>query len=160
MANDYVQKFQIIDKDTGEVVLEKTNAFAKSENGKDWCIMYQLTLYLLATDKNFTFSDVRVYMFICANVDWKCLYFTTKTALAQKLDMSYPQLLSSLKKLKFADLIREGKVDGHTYFAINPERVTRGKNRGQLRQAYQMLPSEVVKRISFDEKVAEIAASF
>ena len=156
----FIKKFQVIDKDTGEVVLEKSNIAEKSQNGKDWCIMYQLTLFLLATDKSYTFSDVKVYMFICANVDWRCLYITTKVALAEKLQMSYPQLLASLKKLKQEDLIREGKIEGNTYFAINPERVTRGKNRGQLRRAYQMLPADVVKKISFEEKCAEIAASF
>lgn len=156
----FIKKFQVIDKDSGEVVLEKTNIAEKSQNGKDWCIMYQLTLFLLATDKSYTFSDVKVYMFICANVDWRCLYITTKVALAEKLQMSYPQLLASLKKLKQEDLIREGKIEGNTYFAINPERVTRGKNRGQLRRAYQMLPADVVKKISFEEKCAEIAASF
>lgn len=160
MAENLVLKQQIIDKNTGEVMLEKTKVLPRSENGKDWCIMYQLTLFLLATDKSYTFSDVKVYMFICANVDWRCLYITTKVALAEKLQMSYPQLLASLKKLKQEDLIREGKIEGNTYFAINPERVSRGKNRGQLRRAYQMLPADVVKKISFEEKCAEIAASF
>ena len=155
-----IRRLQIINKDTGEIVSEKTNAVQQSQNGKDWCIMYQLTLFLLATDKSYTFSDVKVYMFICANVDWKCIYMTTKVALAEKLQMSYPQLLKSLKKLKREDLIREGKLEGNTYFAINPERVTRGKNRGQLRRAFQMLPADVVKKISFEEKCAEIAASF
>lgn len=160
MAENLIRKLQIINKDTGEIVSEKTNAVQKSQNGKDWCIMYQLTAFLLATDKSYTFSDVRVYLFICANVDWKCIYMTTKVALAEKLQMSYPQLLRSLKKLKSEDLIREGKLEGQTYFAINPERVTRGKNRGQLRRAFQMLPADVVKKISFEEKCAEIAASF
>ena len=155
-----IRRLQVINKDTGEIVSEKTNAVQQSQNGKDWCIMYQLTLFLLATDKSYTFSDVKVYMFICANVDWKCIYMTTKVALAEKLQMSYPQLLKSLKKLKREDLIREGKLEGNTYFAINPERVTRGKNRGQLRRAFQMLPADVVKKISFEEKCAEIAASF
>ena len=122
--------------------------------------MYQLTLYLLATDERLTFSDVKVYCFICANVDWKCIYMTTKTALAEKIGISYRQLQRALKKLKSLDLIREGKLEGNTYFAINPERVTRGKNRGQLRRAFQMLPADVVKKISFEEKCAEIAASF
>lgn len=122
--------------------------------------MYQLTAFLLATDKSYTLSDLRVYMFLVANVDWKCIYMTTKVALAEKLQMSYRQLLKSLNKLKSEDLIREGKLEGNTYFAINPERVTRGKNRGQLRRAFQMLPLEVVKKISFEEKCAKIAASF
>lgn len=160
MAENLVKQVRVFNKDTGETVWEKTNSVQKSQNGKDWFIMYQLTAFLLATDKSYTFSDVRVYMFICANVDWKCIYMTTKVALAEKLQMSYPQLLRSLKKLKSEDLIREGKLEGNTYFAINPERVTRGKNRGQLRRAFQMLPADVVKKISFEEKCAEIAASF
>lgn len=155
-----IKRLQVIDKDTGEIILEKTNAVPKSQNGKDWCIMYQLTAFLLATDKSYTLSDLRVYMYLVANVDWKCIYMTTKVALAEKLQMSYRQLLKSLKKLKSEDLIREGRIEGNTYFAINPERVTRGKNRGQLRRAFQMLPLEVVKKISFEEKCAEIAASF
>lgn len=155
-----VKQLRIINKDTGEIVLEKTNDMQKSQNGKDWCIMYQLTAFLLATDKSYTLSDIRVYMFIVANVDWKCIYMTTKVALAEKIGMSYRQLQRALKKLKSEDLIREGKIEGQTYFAINPERVSRGKNRGQLRRAFQMLPAEVVKRISFEEKCAEIAASF
>lgn len=150
----------IFDEDSGEILLEKTSSFKNSDNGKDWCIMYQLTLYLLATDKSFTFSDVRVYMFICANVDWKCMYFTTKSDLAKSIGMSYPQLLASIKTLKDKDLIREGKANGNTFFAINPERVSRGKNRGQLRRAYNKIPQNVVKKISFEEKVAEIASSF
>lgn len=109
--------------------------------------MYQLTAYLLATDKELKFSDVRTYLYIVANADFQAKFITTKQDMAAKIGISRQQLDSSLKTLKKKDLIREGKLHGSTAFFVNPYYTTRGRDKGKLLKAYEEVPSEVIKEL-------------
>lgn len=151
--------FELLDVETGEIIRESTT-LDRSDNGKGWNIMYQLTLYHLATDKSYTAADLRTYMFILANLDYKCKFTTSKSDMAEKMGISYPQLLSSLKKLKANDLIRESRVSGVPAFFANPEYVTRGKQKGKLLKAYESIPAEVKERLSVQAAEEDLLNTF
>lgn len=127
------------DDRTGEIISEKTVPTMRKQNGKDWMIMYDKTLMMLALNPSMTFADVRTYLFLCASVGWNCRYSTTKVALAETLGLSYPKMLESLKKLKKLDLIAESKENGQTFFALNPEHATKGRERNALLEEYNRL---------------------
>jgi len=137
----------VFDADTGEILRDQTR-LSRSDNGKDWNIMYQLTLYQLATDKTLTRADLATYMYILANMDYQCKFATTKRDMAEKLHLSYRQMLASLEVLKKRDYIRESRVNGISAFFANPEYATRGKDKGKLLKAYDSIPQEVIERIS------------
>ena len=151
--------FQIYDADTGELIFQSTYR-DRSDNGKDWYIMYNFTAYLLATDKELKFSDVRTYLYIAANVDFQAKFVTTKADMAAKIGISRQQLDASIKTLKKKDLIREGKLYGSTTFFINPYYATKGRDRGKLLKAYEEIPSEVVKELDGRNREAQAAESF
>ena len=149
----------VFDIDTGEVLRDQTR-LSRSDNGKDWDIMYQLTLYQLATDKTLTRADLATYMYILANMDYQCKFATTKRDMAEKLHLSYRQMLASLEVLKQRDYIREGRVNGSTVLFANPEYATRGKDKGKLLKAYADLPKEVIERLSEQAAIQEALSSF
>lgn len=151
--------FQVYDVDTGELIFQTTYR-DRSDNGKDWCIMYQLTAYLLATDKELKFSDVRTYLYIVANADFQAKFITTKADMAAKIGISRQQLDSSIKILKKKDLIREGKLHGTATFFVNPYYTTRGRDKGKLLKAYEEVPKEVVKELDERAQAEELAQTF
>lgn len=110
--------------------------------------MEKLTAYLFAiNNEGFTLSDVRVYMYIVAQIDYKARFATTKSDIAEKLHLSRQQVDTSIKALKKYDLIREAKSYGATVFLINPVYVRRGKNKNELASIYQRVPTDVVSRL-------------
>ena len=118
--------------------------FVSADNGEGYCIMYQTTARLLATDATLKFADVRVYLFLNANADYECKYSSTQTALAEELGLSYHQMSSSLKVLREKDLIRQQRVHGQLTFYINPNFITRGKDKSKLLSTYNLIPPKVV----------------
>lgn len=147
------------DADTGEIVRQNLYT-SKSSNGKDWCIMYQMTAYLLATDDDLKFADVRVYLYLTSLADFQCKVSTTQVDMAAKLHMSEKQVIASVKKLKAKDLIRVSRVRGQSTFWINPYFITRGKNRNELLKAYEKIPSDVRRQLDVNAKIEEAAQSF
>ena len=119
--------------------------------------MYQMTAYLLATDATLKFADVRVYLFLNANADYECKYSSTQTALAEELGLSDQQVSNSLKVLREKDLIRQQRVHGQLTFYINPDFVTRGKDRSKLLSTYNLIPPKVSRRTSIKSRRRELA---
>ena len=149
----------VFDADTGEVLRDQTR-LSRSDNGKDWNIMYQLTLYKLSTDKTLTRADLATYMYILANMDYQCKFSTTMKDMAERLHLSPPQLRASVDKLKQRDFIKESRFNGMKTFFVNPEYVTRGKDKGKLLKTYEDLPKEVIERLSEQAAIEEALASF
>lgn len=149
----------VFNADTGEILRDQTR-LSRSDNGKDWNIMYKLTLYQLATDKTLTRADLAAYMYIIANMDYQSKFMTTKRDMAEKLHLSYRQMLASLEVLKQRDYIRESRVNGASAFFVNPEYAMQGTERGKRRKAYASIPKEVVERLSEQEAIEEALASF
>lgn len=142
-----IHEHNVIDADTGEIISEKRYS-ERSDNGKDWVIMEKLTAYLFAlNNEGFTLSDMRVYMYIVAQIDYKARFATTKTDIAEKLHLSRQQVDSSIKTLKKFDLIKEAKSYGATVFVINPTYVRRGRNKAELSKTYESLPADVIARL-------------
>ena len=147
------------DSESGELVRQCTYT-SKSSNGKDWYIMYQMTSYLLATDPDFKFADVRVYLYLASLADFQCKVSTTQVDIGVKLGLSEPTVISAIKKLKAKDMIRVSRVRGQSTFWINPYYITRGRNRNELSKVYEKIPSDVRQQIDFNAKVEEASQMF
>lgn len=142
-----IHEHSVIDAKTGEVLVEKTYT-DRSDNGKDWCIMEKLTAYLFAiNNEGFTLSDIRVYMYIVAQIDYKARFATTKTDIAEKLKLSRQQVDSSIKTLKKFNLIKEARSYGATVFLINPIYVRRGRSKIELSAVYDKIPADVIAKL-------------
>ena len=149
----------VTDSETGEVLFEQYYT-QRSQNGKDWCIVYQMTAYLLATDHSFSVSDIRTYLYIVANADYDCKFASGITDMANKIGITRQQLHASIKTLKEKDLIRVSSLHGIRYFFLNPYYTTRGRERSKLRTAYESIPKDVQKRLNIQAQAEEIAQSF
>ena len=147
------------DSETGELVRQCTYT-SKSSNGKDWCIMYQMTAYLLATDKDFKPSTIRVYLYLTSLADYQCKVSTTQADIAAKLGLSQVKVVEDIKLLKAKDMIRVSRVRGQSTFWINPYYTTRGRNRNELAKAYEKIPSDVRKQIDINAKIEEASQMF
>ena len=122
--------------------------------------MYQMTMYLLASDPDFKFADVRVYLYLASLADFECKVSTTQSDIGVKLGLSEPTVISAIKKLKAKDLIRVSRVRGQSTFWINPDYTTRGRNKKKLLAAYESIPVEVRQQLDVNAKIEEAASSF
>lgn len=154
-----ITDIKVSDYETGEMLYEVTH-YGRSDNGKDWSIVYQLTMYLLATDKSFRFSDVRVYLYLAASADFQCVFKTTQADIAKRLDLTPQAVSESIKVLKEKDLIRQSRANGVSTFFINPAYITRGKKHRELLKVYESIPSEVRAKLIENMKVAEALQNF
>ena len=148
----YEKRFQVFDRYTGEMIIDKTTVGRPMPNGTDYSIMYRLTQYLLATSKMFKFSDVRTYNFLSSRADYECKFSASKGAIAEEIGLSRQQVNDSLKFLCGTDLIREQRLHGQQTFYLNPCWQTRGKNRGQLIDIYDSIPLTVPLNHDFQEQ--------
>lgn len=150
-----VHEHKVIDADTGFIIRKST--YSGSENGKDWWVMYRITMAFIASGK-LTYSAVRVYMHIAARADWRGVLATTRTAIAKEIGLSVTSVSEGVTELKRYDLIRETKERGVPVFVVNPAYSTQGRDKQARLKAFNNLPhAEDYIRI---DTVDEIAASF
>ena len=123
--------------------------------------MYQMTAHLLATDKEFKFSDVRVYLHIASNVDCDCKFSTPQSRIARKIGLSRQQVNTSIKKLREKDLISEVvDEDGVRTYYINPYWVTRGRYKDKLIKAYEDISPKDNRELEYRQQITELALTF
>lgn len=128
---------RVVDAETGEVLSE--SVYQGSQNGKDWLIVYRITMAFIASGK-LTYSAVRVYMHISAKGDWRGILATTKTAIAKEIGLSVTAVSEGITELKHFDLIRETKERGVPVFVINPAYATLGRDKKKRLAAFNLLP--------------------
>ena len=117
--------------------------------------------WAMATDKEFTLSDIRVYMFIASCVDRDYKFSATQGAIAKQMGISRPSVNVSIKSLQEKDLIREAVDENgiRTYY-LNPYWITRGKNHGQLIEIYEAIPPRIPQDLDFMQQCEKIAQNF
>ncbi|MBR2732965.1 MAG: replication/maintenance protein RepL [Selenomonadaceae bacterium] len=146
---------KLIDSDTGEIL--SSSRYFCSENGKDWWIMYRITMAFIASGQ-LTYSAVRVYMHIAARADWRGVLATTRTAIAKEIKLSVTAVSEGINELKRYDLIRETKERGLPVLVVNPEYATLGKNKKERMRIFNSLPS-IENYVRLDSK-DKIVSSF
>lgn len=136
-AAKIVHEHKVIDADTGEVI--RASTYSGSENGKDWWVMYRITMAFIASGR-LQYSAVRVFMHLTAKADWRGVLATTRTAIAKEIGLSITSVSDGISELKRFDLIRESKERGLPVFVVNPAYATLGRNKKARLQVFNELP--------------------
>lgn len=143
---------EIVNDETGELIAH--NEYRGTQNGKDWWIMYRITMAFIASGK-LTYSAVRVYMHITARADWRGVLATTQTAMAKEIGISKQAVSNALEELKHYDLIRATKERGVPVYIVNPAYATLGKDKKRRLKIFNELPcAENYVRIDSEEYIA------
>lgn len=138
MGSDKIlHEHTVIDQETGEVI--RNSYYERSQNGKDWWIMYRITMAFIASGQ-LKYAAVRVYMHIAAFADWRGVLPATRSAIARELHLSPTAVSDAINSLKKFDLIRETKERGVPVFYINPTYATLGKNKTKRLEIFNQLP--------------------
>ena len=153
---DVMNVFERVDTETGEILLH-TEYQGRSQNGRDWWIMYRTVMAFFASGR-VTYSGIRVYMHITAKADWRGVLASTKTAIAKEIGVSVQSVCNAISELKHYDLIRETKERGVPVFVVNPAYATLGKDKRKRLKAFAELP-HVEDYVRWDCE-DEIASSF
>lgn len=150
MVNSHAVKKTLIlsDGETGEILRETT--WTGSENGKDWLIMYRTTAALLASGKLSSVA-VRTFLFLTAYQDWQGTYKTTKTEMAETMHITRKSLYQALDELKAWGLVKEGKANGQTFFAICPDAVTQGRDKKRRLMIYEAIGENTAERLAAED---------
>lgn len=119
------RELKVFDGETGEI-LKHTVTYG-SQNGDDWVIWYREALINLAV--NAPLVAWKVLAMLASNQEFEGGINTTKQAVADKLKISYDNVMRGFKWLKEHKYVKERKVNGQTQFLLNPNVTTCGKNR-------------------------------
>ena len=116
--------------------------------------------WAMATDKEFTLSDIRVYMFIASCVDRDYKFSATQGAIAEQMGISRPSVNVSIKSLQEKDLIREAVDENgiRTYY-LNPYyiRSENKKHTEELIEIYEAIPPRIPHDLDFMQQCEKIA---
>lgn len=119
------RELKVFDGETGEI-LKHTVTYG-SQNGDDWVIWYRNALFNLSVDAPLV--ALKVLLFLSSKQEFEDGINTTKQAVADKLQISYDNVMRGFKWLKENNYVKERKVNGQTQFLLNPNVTTCGKNR-------------------------------
>ena len=112
----------------------------------------------MAIDKEFTLSDIRVYMFIASCVDRDYKFSATQGAIAKQMGISRPSVNVSIKSLQEKDLIRENiDENGLRTYYLNPYyiRSENKKHTEELIEIYEAIEPAVPIDHTFRTKCEE-----
>ena len=118
-------KTTVIDDDTGEIIRESLKR--GTQNGGGWVIIYRDAL--LELGRTAPLTAWKVFASLGATQDFEKGIKTTKRAIAEKMNMSYNNVMRGFNWLKENGYIKERKTDGQTEFLINPDITTCGRNK-------------------------------
>ena len=118
-------KITILDGDTGEVI--KDVFYRGTQNGDDWVIVYREPFMNLTL--NAPPAALKVFITLMTKQEFEGGIHMTKRAVAEKLKVSYDNVMRAFKWLKEHDYVREHKVDGVPEILLNPEVTTCGKKK-------------------------------
>lgn len=96
-------------------------------NGDGWVIIYREPFMGLTLDA--PPAALKVFIALMTKQEFERGVRITKKAIADRLKVSYDNVMRAFKWLKENGYIKEHKVDGQTEFLLNPEVTTCGKNR-------------------------------
>jgi len=120
-----ITKTTVIDTETGEII--RTSVNHGSQNGDDWVIIYREAL--LELGRTAPLTAWKVFAALGSSQEFKTGVKITKRAVAEKMNMSYNNVMRGFNWLKENSYIKERKVDGQTEFLLNPDVTTCGKQK-------------------------------
>lgn len=121
----YINLFQTIDKETGEIT--KESRWSGSMLGDDYFVMYKQAMDKLLHDSKAPETALRVFIKLCTMQTFESAVVVSRTFLMNDLKTTRKTLWKCLSYLKEHAYIMETKVNGHSAFIINPDVSNCGK---------------------------------
>lgn len=122
----YINLFQMIDKETGEIT--KESRWSGSMLGDEYFVMYKQAIDRLLHDSEAPETALRVFMKLCTMQTFESAVVVSRTFLMSDLKTTRKTLWKCLSYLKEKAYIMETTVNGHSAFIINPEVSNCGKS--------------------------------
>ena len=121
----YINLFQMVDKETGEIT--KESRWSGSVLGDEYFVMYKQAIDRLLHDSEAPETALRVFMKLCTMQTFESAVVVSRTFLMNDLKTTRKTLWRCLSYLKEKAYIMETTVNGHSAFIINPEVSNCGK---------------------------------
>lgn len=115
----------ISDSETGKII--KDVYYRGTQNGDDWVIVYRDAFENLAC--NAPLTAWKVFGILASKQEFEGGIHITKKAIAEKLKVSYDNVMRGFKWLKENGYVKEHKVDGVPEILLNPDVTTCGKKK-------------------------------
>lgn len=122
----YINLFQTIDKETGEITRE--SRWSGSMLGDDYFVVYKQAIDRLLHDSEAPDTALRVFMKLCTMQTFEAAVVVSRTFLMNDLKCTRKTLWRCLSYLKERAYIMETTVNGHSAFIINPDVSNCGKS--------------------------------
>lgn len=122
----YINLFQMVDKETGEIT--KESRWSGSMLGDDYFVMYKDAINNLLHDTDAPDSALKVFMKLCTMQTYETAVVVSRAFLMKDLKCTRKTLWKSLTYLKEHAFIMETTVNGHSAFIINPDASNCGKS--------------------------------
>ena len=120
-----VKRTTIYDDETGEIIRDSVKR--GTQNGDGWMIVYNDAFEELGRTAPLT--AWKVFAALAANQEFEKGFKTTKRAIAEKMEISYDNVMRGFNWLKENGYLKERKIDGVSEFLLNPDVTTCGKNK-------------------------------
>lgn len=124
------RKVTNIDTETGEVLDGVFVYFSTKRNpyGKGWIMNSQEALEVLAKDTDLKLETLRVFLFLCARLDFENWILIQSSEICKELLMKPPNISRSITLLEKKGIIIRGEKLGRSYaFRLNPHYGWKGK---------------------------------
>jgi DNA-binding transcriptional ArsR family regulator len=124
------QKVANINAETGEVLDGVFVYFSPKRNpyGKGWIMNSQEALEILAKDTDLKWETLRVFLFLCARLDFENWILIQSSEICKELSMKPPNVSRSITLLEKKGIIIRGEKLGRSYaFRLNPHYGWKGK---------------------------------
>lgn len=121
----YINLFQLVDKETGEIKSE--SRWSGSMLGDDYFVLYKKSIDTLIHDSEAPETALKIFMKLCTMQTFEAAVVVSRTFLMNDLKCTRKTLWRSLTYLKEHAYIMETKVNGHSAFVINPDVSNCGK---------------------------------
>ena len=128
----YMNLFQMIDKETGEIT--KESRWSGSMLGDDYFVIYKQAMDKLLHDSAAPETALRVFIKLCTMQTFESAVVVSRTFLMNDLKTTRKTLWKCLSYLKEHAYIMETTVNGHSAFIINPDVSNCGKSAIPVKQ--------------------------
>lgn len=144
----------LIDYDTGEMLngipvwVGRKSAFTQMYGKGGFLVMAQEALLRLAMDKELTQEPMRVFVYLCARLDFENYIRVPQVEICEALSMKKPNVSRAVKLLENKGIILKGPKVGQSYaYRLNPNygykgdprKVIQGNFGAQKKQGFEVI---------------------
>jgi len=124
----------IVNIETEDVVIITPKK--KIPKGVRWFMGFQELIEELSTDKELDGVDLRILLFLIANMDFENWIQVSQKTISKKLKINIPNISRTIKKLKNKKIIEVAKRGRMNIYRLNPEIAWKGSYK-ELQKYYE-----------------------